>query len=92
MSSFFQDGSGAIVEDLEWDYEDLPSSLDWTFNAFLDEYNKLYAFLNKMQQLKFLSPAIKATFGGNNSSQNDFPHKDESIINNGQLYVLNTAF
>ena len=45
-----------IGNDLEWDYEDLPSTLDWTFNAFLDEYNRLYAFLNQMQQIKFLNP------------------------------------
>ncbi len=54
-----------MSSDLEWDYDDLPAgppssnSYSWNFNCFMEEYNRLYGFLNKMHESS--SPSVSVS-------------------------------
>ena len=56
------------MDDLEWDYEDIPYTISWSFNLFMDEYNRLYGFLNAIQEETF--PANNLDEGPINNVKN----------------------
>lgn len=48
------------MNDLEWDYEDIPYAVTWSFNTFMEEYNRIYGFLNIIQGVTFDTNNLEA--------------------------------
>ncbi|XP_059096555.1 uncharacterized protein LOC131891073 isoform X2 [Tigriopus californicus] len=75
------------MNDLEWDYEDIPYEVTGSFNSFMEEYNRIYGFLNIIQGVTFdtnnLEAPVKDVDELSNQLDDERPKYDE-LINCGK--------